>query len=117
MDDEDVQRPARKVVHAIGEDLATLSIHELEERIVLLNAEAGRLAEAIAAKKKTADAAASLFATAATKPEASEAESCGVTCSRSIEAIFASARAKEIISRAAVNRCSSAASASFTIFK
>jgi len=45
-DDDD--RPKKKIVHEIGQELALLSIRELEERIVLLNEEIGRLQAAIA---------------------------------------------------------------------
>ena len=36
--DED-DRPKKKIVHEIGQDLALLSVRELEERIALLNEE------------------------------------------------------------------------------
>jgi len=48
--DED-DRPKKKVVHEIGQELALLSIKELEERIVLLKDEIGRLETAIASKQ------------------------------------------------------------------
>jgi uncharacterized small protein (DUF1192 family) len=48
-DDDD--RPKKKIVHEIGQELALLSIRELEERIVLLNEEIGRLQAAIASKQ------------------------------------------------------------------
>jgi uncharacterized small protein (DUF1192 family) len=49
MDEDD--RPKKKVVHEIGQDLALLSIKELEERIALLKEEIGRLQAAIASKQ------------------------------------------------------------------
>ena len=49
MDDDD--RPKKKVVHEIGQDLALLSIKELEERIALLSDEIARLQAAIASKQ------------------------------------------------------------------
>jgi uncharacterized small protein (DUF1192 family) len=55
------EQPKKKVVHTIGEDLATLSIDELVERIDILRAEISRLEEAIAAKRASADVAASFF--------------------------------------------------------
>jgi uncharacterized small protein (DUF1192 family) len=55
------EQPKKKVVHTIGEDLATLSIDELVERIEILRAEISRLEEAIAAKRASADVAASFF--------------------------------------------------------
>ena len=58
-DNEDIHKP--KVAHTLGEDLAALSIDELEERIGLLKSEIERLAEAIAAKRTSADHAASFF--------------------------------------------------------
>ncbi|TMJ96441.1 MAG: DUF1192 domain-containing protein [Alphaproteobacteria bacterium] len=48
--DED-DRPKKKVVHEIGQELALLSIKELEERIALLKDEIGRLETAIASKQ------------------------------------------------------------------
>jgi uncharacterized small protein (DUF1192 family) len=49
MDEDD--RPKKKVVHEIGQDLALLSIKELEERIALLKEEIGRLQGTIASKQ------------------------------------------------------------------
>jgi uncharacterized small protein (DUF1192 family) len=48
--DED-DRPKKKVVHEIGQDLALLSIKELEERIAVLKEEIGRLQAAIGSKQ------------------------------------------------------------------
>jgi uncharacterized small protein (DUF1192 family) len=48
--DED-DRPKKKVVHEIGQDLALLSIKELEERIAVLKEEIGRLQAVIASKQ------------------------------------------------------------------
>ena len=42
------EAPKKKAVHVLGEDLATLSIAELEERIGLLKTEIARLEESIA---------------------------------------------------------------------
>ena len=41
MDDDD--RPKKKITHEIGQDLALLSVKELQERIALLNEEIARL--------------------------------------------------------------------------
>ena len=58
-DDDD--RPKKKVVHEIGQDLALLSIRELEERIALLNGEIGRLQAAIASKQGSRNVADQFF--------------------------------------------------------
>lgn len=57
--DED-DRPKRKIVHEIGQDLALLSVNELEERIALLRAEIGRL-EAVMAGKQASRGVADQF--------------------------------------------------------
>ncbi len=58
-DEEDA--PKKKRRHEVGEDLSTLSLDELAERIALLNGEIGRIEAAIAAKRASADVAASFF--------------------------------------------------------
>ena len=58
-DDEDA--PRKKLRHEIGEDLSTLSLDELGDRIVLLEAEIARIEEAISTKKASAHVAASFF--------------------------------------------------------
>ena len=58
-DDED--RPKKKIVHEIGQDLALLSIRELEERIALLSGEIGRLQAAIASKQGSRNVADQFF--------------------------------------------------------
>ena len=58
--DED-DRPKKKIVHEIGQDLALLSIRELEERIALLNAEISRLGAAIASKQGSRSVADQFF--------------------------------------------------------
>jgi uncharacterized small protein (DUF1192 family) len=58
-DDED--RPKKKIVHEIGQDLALLSIRELEERIALLNGEIDRLQAAIASKQGSRNVADQFF--------------------------------------------------------
>ncbi len=62
MFDED-DKPKKKRAHEIGQDLAALSISELEERIAILRSEIGRLEESIAAKKSSQTVASSFFKT------------------------------------------------------
>jgi uncharacterized small protein (DUF1192 family) len=57
---EDEDRPKKKLVHEIGQDLALLSIEELAERIALLMSEIERL-EAARAKKQASRSAADQF--------------------------------------------------------
>ncbi len=61
MDDDD--RPRKKITHEIGQDLALLSVEELNERIALLNAEITRLQEAMTKKRASKDAANAFFKT------------------------------------------------------
>jgi uncharacterized small protein (DUF1192 family) len=58
-DDDD--RPKKKIVHEIGQELALLSIRELEERLELLNEEIGRLQAAIASKQGSRSVADQFF--------------------------------------------------------
>jgi uncharacterized small protein (DUF1192 family) len=58
--DED-DRPKKKIVHEIGQDLALLSIEELEERIALLKEEIGRLQANIANKQGSRSVADQFF--------------------------------------------------------
>ena len=58
-DDDD--RPKKKIVHEIGQELALLSIRELEERIALLNGEIDRLQAAIASKQGSRNVADQFF--------------------------------------------------------
>jgi uncharacterized small protein (DUF1192 family) len=51
MKDEDDDRPKKKIVHEIGQDLALLSVKELQERIALLKEEIARLEASIAGKQ------------------------------------------------------------------
>lgn len=57
-DDEPVKKPK---THEVGMPIDSLSVDELTERIALLQGEIGRLEAAIEARKKTKDAANSLF--------------------------------------------------------
>ncbi|WP_421726370.1 DUF1192 domain-containing protein [Bauldia sp.] len=59
MHDED--QPKSTPRHAIGEDLAPLSLEELADRIALLQDEIARIEAAIAAKRDSADVADSFF--------------------------------------------------------
>lgn len=57
--DEDRRMPVKG--HTVGEDLASLSEHELEERITVLEGEIGRIREVLAGKKASREAADSFF--------------------------------------------------------
>ena len=58
--DEEVSRK-KPAPHAVGEDLSTLSLDELEERVALLKAEIARIEEAAKAKRSSAEIADSFF--------------------------------------------------------
>ncbi len=58
---EDDDRPKKKVVHEIGQDLALLSIKELQERIALLDEEIARLQATIASKQGSRNVADQFF--------------------------------------------------------
>lgn len=57
----DEDRPVRKTVHDIGQDLSLLSVDELKLRIELLKAEIARLEAEAVAKGASRAAADSLF--------------------------------------------------------
>ncbi len=57
----DEELPKRKAALVVGEDVATLSIDELAERIEILRAEIARLEQAIAAKRESLGVANSFF--------------------------------------------------------
>lgn len=57
--DED-DRPKKKITHEIGQELALLSVRELDERVALLKEEIARL-EADKAKKEVTRSAADQF--------------------------------------------------------
>ena len=57
-DDDD--RPKKKIVHEIGQDLSLLSVSELTERVALIKEEIARL-EANMAQKQATKSAADLF--------------------------------------------------------
>jgi uncharacterized small protein (DUF1192 family) len=58
IDDDD--RPKKKIVHEIGQELALLSVRELEERIEILREEIARL-QADIGRKSASRSAADLF--------------------------------------------------------
>jgi uncharacterized small protein (DUF1192 family) len=57
----DEELPKKRKAHEIGEDLATLSLDELDARIDMLRNEIGRIEEAIKAKRASASAADAFF--------------------------------------------------------
>jgi uncharacterized small protein (DUF1192 family) len=60
MNDED-DRPKKKISHEIGQELALLSIKELQERIGLLQEEIARLEAAMARKQSSRNVADQFF--------------------------------------------------------
>jgi uncharacterized small protein (DUF1192 family) len=60
-DDEGLGRPKPPVLHEIGSDLASLSLHEIAERIALLEAEIARLNAEAERKRASMNAASALF--------------------------------------------------------
>jgi uncharacterized small protein (DUF1192 family) len=58
--DED-DRPKKKIVHEIGQDLSLISVKELQERIALLQEEIARLEADIARKQASRGAADQFF--------------------------------------------------------
>lgn len=60
MDPEDI-RPRPKPGIAIGEDLALLSVEELERRIATLKEEIARIEQAVASKRASREQASSVF--------------------------------------------------------
>ena len=61
MKDDDDDRPKKKIVHEIGQDLALLSVRELQDRIVLLKDEIARLEASIASKQTSRNVADTFF--------------------------------------------------------
>jgi uncharacterized small protein (DUF1192 family) len=59
MDDDD--RPKKKIVHEISQDLTLLSVRELQERIALLKEEIGRLEADITKKQSSRNVADQFF--------------------------------------------------------
>ena len=60
MDDDLKPRP-KPPEHTVGQDLSTLSVHELKERIALLTSEIARLETTMASKLSSKNAAESVF--------------------------------------------------------
>ncbi len=58
---EDDDRPKKKIAHEIGQDLALLSVGELNDRIALLREEIARLEASIANKNASRDVASQFF--------------------------------------------------------
>jgi len=58
---EEDDRPKKKITHEIGQELALLSVKELEERIVLLREEVARLEASIAGKQTSRTVADQFF--------------------------------------------------------
>jgi len=58
-DDDD--RPKKKITHEIGQELALLSVKELQERIALMKEEIARLETAIAGKQASRNVADTFF--------------------------------------------------------
>ena len=58
---EDDDRPKKKLVHEIGQDLTLLSVGELSERIALLKEEIARLDAAITSKHASRNVADTFF--------------------------------------------------------
>jgi uncharacterized small protein (DUF1192 family) len=58
---EDDDRPKKKITHEIGQELALLSVKELEDRIVLLREEIVRLETSIAGKQTSRTVADQFF--------------------------------------------------------
>ena len=57
----DLEPRVKPADHEVGQDLSTLSIHELDERIAVLEREIARLKEARAAKEDSRAAASAFF--------------------------------------------------------
>ncbi len=57
--DEDV--PRKRPIYELGEDLSTLSIGELDERVQMLKDEIARIEQVLSEKKSSVDIAASFF--------------------------------------------------------
>ena len=61
MKDEDDDRPKKKITHEIGQELALLSVKELQERIALLKEEVARLEADISRKQASRNVADQFF--------------------------------------------------------
>ena len=61
MKDDEEDRPKKKIAHEIGQELALLSVKELQERIALLREEIFRLESSIASKQASRNVADQFF--------------------------------------------------------
>jgi uncharacterized small protein (DUF1192 family) len=61
MSDDDDDRPKKKISHEIGQELALLSVKELQDRIALLREEIARLEASIAGKQASRNVADAFF--------------------------------------------------------
>ena len=61
MKDDEEDRPKKKIAHEIGQELALLSVKELQERITLLREEIARLEASIAGKQVSRSVADQFF--------------------------------------------------------
>jgi uncharacterized small protein (DUF1192 family) len=61
MKDDDDDRPKKKIVHEIGQELALLSVRELEDRIALMKEEIARLQASIESKQASRGVADTFF--------------------------------------------------------
>jgi uncharacterized small protein (DUF1192 family) len=61
MKEDDDDRPKKKIVHEIGQELALLSVKELQERIALLKEEIVRLEASITSKQSSRNVADTFF--------------------------------------------------------
>jgi uncharacterized small protein (DUF1192 family) len=59
--DDDDDRPKKKIVHEIGQDLALLAVNELRDRIALLKEEIARMEASIASKQASRNVADTFF--------------------------------------------------------
>ena len=59
--DDDDDRPKKKISHEIGQELALLSVKELEERIALMKDEIARLEASIKGKQSSRNVADTFF--------------------------------------------------------
>jgi uncharacterized small protein (DUF1192 family) len=58
---EEDDRPKKKIAHEIGQDLALLSVEEINDRIALLDGEIARLQAALAKKQASRSVADQFF--------------------------------------------------------
>ena len=61
MKNEEEDRPKKKILHEIGQDLSLLSVAELKERIEILREEIARLESASALKQTSRNVADQFF--------------------------------------------------------